>query len=118
QIQNPAQWATDPYSITFYDGINIMALAMLEAKTPDPKFYNSYIPKVTAPSSGAKVVHTFAEGKAALAAGQKIQYIGAGGVVIFDKWHNSPGGFEVAGLRPDGSTALTTFLSVQQLSRL
>jgi hypothetical protein len=68
--------------------------------------YNPYIVKVTAPSPGAVQVNTFAAGKKALLAGKKIQYVGAVGPIVFDPYHNSPGGFEI--VKPDG-TAITTF---------
>ena len=118
QIPNPSQWSSDPYTMTYYDGINIMALAMIAAKTPDPVFYNPYIVKVTKATPGAVVVHTFAAGRTALLAGKTIQYVGAGGTVSFDQWHNSPGGFEVANYKPDGSTNLTAVLSAADLAKL
>ena len=96
-IDNPTQWSGDPYTMTDYDAINIMALAMIMAKTPDPSFYNQYIPQVVADVSGATEVHSYQEGKDALAAGKKIHYVGAGGAVVFDKWHNSNGAFEIVG---------------------
>ncbi|HET9720217.1 MAG TPA: hypothetical protein VFP55_09080, partial [Solirubrobacteraceae bacterium] len=60
-----------------------------------PSVYNTYITKVTAPSSGATVVHTYAQGKAALAAGKRIQYVGATGPVIFNQWHNAGNQFAI-----------------------
>ena len=44
--------------------------------------------------SGAVTVHTFAQGKAALAAGHQIRYIGAMGPVEFNPYHNSTGAFD------------------------
>jgi hypothetical protein len=44
---------------------------------------------------GAVVVHTFAVGVAALQVGKKIDYVGAAGVIDFNQWHNSGGGFEI-----------------------
>jgi hypothetical protein len=37
------------------------------------------------------MVKTFAQGKAALAAGKTIDYVGVTGQVSFDKYHNSGG---------------------------
>lgn len=96
-IDNPSQWSGDPYTMTDYDAVIIMALAMIMAKTPDPSFYNQYIPQVVADSPGATEVHSYQEGKDALAAGKKIHYVGAGGAVVLDKWHNSNGAFEIVG---------------------
>ena len=93
QIPNPSQWSSDAYSMTDYDGINIMALAMLAANSWKPTDYNSHILAVTAPGAGKTDVYSFAEGKAALAAGKTIRYNGAGGAVNFDQYHNYGGDF-------------------------
>lgn len=96
QVPKPSQWSSDPYSMTYYDGVNVMALAMLAAKSTSPAAFNKFITKVTAPGPGKTVVHTYAAGKAALKAGQQIQYVGAGGPIVFNRWHNSTGAFEAA----------------------
>jgi branched-chain amino acid transport system substrate-binding protein len=96
QVPKPGQWSTDPYSMTYYDGVNVMALAMLAAKSTDPKVFNADIVKVTEPGPGKTVVTTFAAGKKALGEGKQIQYIGAGGPIVFNHWHNSTGAFEAA----------------------
>jgi len=77
QVPKPSQWSTDPYSMTDYDAVNVMALAMLAAKSTSPAVFNKDIMTVTAPGSGKTVVTSFAAGKAALAAGKQIQYVGA-----------------------------------------
>ena|SRR2546427_253266 len=97
QVPNPAQWNSDPYSMTYYDAVVVMALAMLAAKSTDPSVFNDFILQVTAAGSGKTVVHSFDEGKAALATGKQIQYVGAGGLIAFNQWHNSTGAFEAAG---------------------
>jgi branched-chain amino acid transport system substrate-binding protein len=66
-----------------------MALAMIEANSTEPTKYNEFITKVTAPSGGAKVVHTYAEGKKELGAGNAIQYVGASGPLVFDKYNSA-----------------------------
>src|SRR5215470_15531633 len=33
QVPDPDQWSPDPYSMTYYDGVNVMALAMIAAKS-------------------------------------------------------------------------------------
>ena len=93
----PGQWSGDPYTETDYDAVVIMALAMIMAKTPDPAFFNQYIPDVVADTAGALEVHSYKEGKDALAAGKKIHYVGAGGPIALDKYHNSNGAFEIVG---------------------
>jgi len=112
KVPQPAsQWYADSYSMAAWDSINIMALAMLEAKSVNPVDFNAYITKVTAPSAGAVLVHSYAEGKQALAAGKKIQYIGAVGEITFDKYRNSPGAFEI--VASDGTTAVQTYTAAQ-----
>jgi branched-chain amino acid transport system substrate-binding protein len=97
-----AQWNDDPYSMVDYDGVIVMALAATAAKNTSPAVFNAYIPAVTTP--GAMVVHSYADGVAALKAGKKIDYVGATGIIVWDKWHNSTGEFEVQGYEPNGST--------------
>jgi branched-chain amino acid transport system substrate-binding protein len=98
QVQKPlSQWFTDAYAMGGYDSVNIAALAMLAANSTDPSLFNGYIHAITTPSPGAVKVYSYAEGKAALAKHQKIQYVGAIGVLDFNKWHNSNGDFEVLG---------------------
>jgi branched-chain amino acid transport system substrate-binding protein len=82
--------------MTYYDGVNVMALAMIAAKSTNPADFDSDITKVTEPGPGKTVVNTFAAGKAALHAGKQIQYVGAGGPIVFNRWHDSTGAFEAA----------------------
>jgi branched-chain amino acid transport system substrate-binding protein len=102
QIEKPDQWVQDIYAEGAYDGVIIAALAMLAAGTTDPSVWNSDIIKVTTKSASATVVNTFAQGKAALAAGTTIDYEGATGAFAFTQWHNSSGGFEVLGFAAAG----------------
>ena len=112
QLTKPiTAWLSDSYCMADYDGVNIMALAMVKAKSTNPTVYNSFIPKVVAKKAGAVVVHTFAQGAKALANGKTIQYVGASGLVAFNKWHNSPGEFEVVG--SDLTTVMSHFTSAE-----
>ncbi len=97
QVANPKQWLQDVFSESGFDTVIICSLAMLAAHSTNPAVWNSYIPKVTTVGSGATVVKTFAQGKALLAKGKKIAYIGTTGQIAFNPWHNSAGGFEVLG---------------------
>ena len=45
-------------------------------------------------------MRTFAEGKAALAAGKRIDYVGVTGQADYKRWHNSNGAFTVTGYAP------------------
>ncbi len=87
-VKNPASDETAIYAELPYDHTTMIALAMLAAHSLDPAVYNPYIAKIT---QGATVVHTFAQGKAALAAGKTIDYIGVTGQVSFDRYQNSGG---------------------------
>jgi len=85
------QWENNSFSESGYDSVIILALAMDAAKSTDGSAYNKYISQVTAPGPGKQVVYTYAAGKAALAAGHQIQYIGASGPILFNQYHNSFG---------------------------
>ena len=93
--QPAAQWRTNSFSETVYDSVVIIALAMQESKSINPSIYNAYIPKIANPSRGAVQVHSYAQGVHELALGKKIQYVGAIGAFSLNKYHNSPGGFEI-----------------------
>ncbi len=95
-----SQWSPDPYSMVDYDGLTVMALAAAAAKSTSPAVYNKYIESVTTDSTGTTQVHSYAEGLADLKAGKKIDYVGATGPIIWDQYHNSTGGFEIATYQP------------------
>jgi branched-chain amino acid transport system substrate-binding protein len=116
-VPNPSQWATDPYSMTYYDGVNLMALAMLKAKSTSPGVYASQIVGLTQAKPGAVVVNSYAQGKQALDAGKQIQYVGAIGTIIFDRWHNASGAYEAAS-SPNGQTKILGTVSSQQIAQL
>jgi ABC-type branched-subunit amino acid transport system substrate-binding protein len=104
KVPQPAkQWETDSYAMSYWDSVNLMALAAEMAKSTNPQVFTPYIVKVTTPKSGAVVVHSFAAGKRALLAGKQIEYVGAVGRITFDQWRNSPGQFEIV----KADTALT-----------
>ena len=117
EIPQPDQWAQDPYTQTDYDAITMMALAMIMAKTPDPSFFNQYIAQVVADSPGATEVHSYQEGMQALAAGKKIHYVGAGGPIVLDKYHNSSGAFEIDGYAADGSNPQLDVVSAADIAK-
>jgi len=117
EVNKPSQWSTDPYSMTYYDGVVVMALAMIAANSTNPAAFNSYITQVTEPGPGKTVVYTYAAGKAALRAGKQIQYVGAGGPIAFNFWHNSTGAFEAAHYA-NGKIKLVGQVSAQQIAQL
>ena len=117
QVPKPGQWSSDPYSMTYYDAVNVMALAMITAKSTSPAGFNKDVTKVTEPGPGKTVVNTFAAGKAALQAGKHIQYVGAGGPIVFDRWHNSTGAFEAAKYE-QGNLVLVGSVSAAQIAAI
>lgn len=116
-VPNPSQWATDPYSMTYYDGVNLMALAMVKANSTSPASYAPQIVGLTQPKPGAAVVHSFAQGKQALSAGKPIQYVGAIGPIILDQWHNASGAYEAVS-SPHGQPKIVGTVSSAQIAKL
>lgn len=88
QVPDVNQYLHDPFTLSYYDAATLVALAMLESKSTQPSTFNSKIMGLTQPGAGKTVVHTFAEGKQALAAGKQIQYVGALGPITLDQFHN------------------------------
>jgi branched-chain amino acid transport system substrate-binding protein len=116
-VPKPAQWSSDPYSMTYYDGVNLTALAMLKAKSTKPATFAPMIVKIASGSPGAVTVDSFAQGKKALAAGKQIRYVGAGGPIVFDQWHNSSGAYEAA-VAQSGKTKIVGTVSAAQIAKL
>lgn len=88
-VKSPvSQWYHEPYAMADYDGVIMQALAMVAAKSTKPAVYNSYIKNISEPGAGKVKVYNFAQGKAALASGKQIEYVGASGPVAFNQWHN------------------------------
>ena len=108
------QWENNSFSESGYDAVITLALAMDAAHSTDGAVYNKYIDQVTAPGPGKQVVYTYAAGKAALAAGHKIQYIGASGPLLFNRYHNSFGAQAVEEFPASGpATAVGTVTQAQ-----
>src|SRR5579884_814348 len=108
--QKPATWNTDPYTMSYYDSVNLMALAATAAHTVTPKSYNSSIWRVVSTKKNVPTVYSFAQGKAALAHHKTIRYVGAAGPLQFNQYHNSVGLFEAAGFNAKGQVTLRKVL--------
>jgi ABC-type branched-subunit amino acid transport system substrate-binding protein len=117
-VPKPAQWSSDSYTMTDYDSVVVMALAATAVNSTSPAVWNASIPAVTQPGPGKTVVTSFAAGKAALAAGKKIQYVGASGVIDFNKWHNSGGSFEIGAYQQNGDLAPVSTITAAELAPL
>lgn len=104
-VKDPQQYNSSPFAESYYDSVNMLALAMIKANSTSGQKYNSFIPQVVNPNASATVVHTFAEGVAALRQGQQIRYIGAVGPIAFDNYHNSSGAFAVVHFTSTGAAS-------------
>jgi ABC-type branched-subunit amino acid transport system substrate-binding protein len=95
QVPHPWQsYLNNPFSITYWDGMMCVALAMDAAHSTNPTVFNKYIMQVANPGPGKVKVYTYAQGVRELKAGKKIQYYGASGLIDFNKYHNSFGNEE------------------------
>lgn len=105
----------NPFAVVYYDGMIALALSMVAAHSTNPTVFNNYMPKVCNPGKGKKVVYTFAQGVKALNQGKQIQYIGATGLINFNKYHNSFGDQEAVSLNASGGSKLLGKISVAQI---
>ena len=76
--------ASNVYAAMTYDMVITLALAMEAAKSDDIAAINGKIREIANPAG--EEVFTFAQGKAALAAGKKINYQGASSILDFDQY--------------------------------
>ena len=111
-------YLTAPGAVHLYDGINLAALAMTEAKSTVASVYAPYIEKIGDGTPGAEVVYSFAQGVAALKQGKAIRYEGPGGPTSFDSYHDSTGIFQVDTYNPAGAVLVTGNLTAAQLRAL
>ena len=51
-------------------------------------------------------------------AGKKIDYVGAAGIIDFNQWHNSGGGFQIDSYQANGDLSLVTSITAAQLAPL
>jgi len=106
---------TAPGAVHLYDGMNLAALAMIAAGSTEVAKWKPWIAKIGDGVPGAVVVHSFAEGVAALKAGKKIRYIGPGGPTAFDAFHDSPGIFQIDTYSPSGAVKVAGIITDAQL---
>ncbi len=111
-------YLTAPGAVHLYDGINLAALAMIEAKSTDATVYRPFVEKIGNGVPGATVVTSFADGVAALKAGKTIRYVGPGGPTNFDSFHDSTGLFEVDSYDATGQVKVVGQLTPQELRAL
>ena len=92
---NFATYLTAPGAIHLYDGMNLAALAMTEAKSTTSSVYRPYIEKIADGVPGATVVDSYAQGLKDIKAGKSIRFVGPGGPTKFDSYHDSTGLFQI-----------------------
>jgi branched-chain amino acid transport system substrate-binding protein len=116
-VKQPMQYVGAGPTISNADAVIIAALAMTAAHSTSGAAYQPYITRITGnPSNGATVVHTYAEGVKALKEHKKIVYSGAGGPIIFNKYHNAAAQFSA--LKLDDSTKTVSDLGSIPLNAL
>lgn len=93
KVSDISQYFQDPFTLSYYDAANLVALAMVQAKSTKPAVFDKHILAMTEPGSGKVVVHTFAAGERAIKAGKSIEYVGADGRLDVNKYHNVAGQF-------------------------
>lgn len=92
-----------------YDAVNIIALAMIQAKSTNPQDYVKYIEKVS--NGPGNKVYDFKSGESALQSGNTINYEGASGPNDFNQYHNVTGAFQA--VKPDSSGNLKTLMNIK-----
>jgi branched-chain amino acid transport system substrate-binding protein len=117
-LDSPEQYSADSYAFAAYDGLVAAALAAEATGSLDGAEFNDAIIDVTSPGDGKTVVYTFADGKAALERGEDIQFVGAGGAITFDQWHNSAGGYEARAFESLGSTSQVVTFTADEIAAL
>lgn len=97
-VKTKPLYVSTEYTASYYDNINLTALAALEAKTTNTTVINGYILKVANGTPGATVVNTFAQGKKLISEGKRVRYEGAIGPITFPKYHNDEPPYDVSKL--------------------
>jgi len=99
-----------PSSSIFYDGVNIMSLAMVAAKSTDPKVWVNFVTQVSNPPGTA--CYDFVGCVDLLNKGQKINYEGVAGNYDYNQYHSIFGAYGVTAWNADG-TSHTSFTITQ-----
>jgi ABC-type branched-subunit amino acid transport system substrate-binding protein len=111
QVKSPSTVLGVGVISSIYDGITIMSLAIQEAHSTSGAVFNNDILSITTAGQGKVVVHDYKSGLAAIKAGKKIQYVGVGGAIAFNSYHNSPGSFSASAFNPDGSPRVLGYMN-------
>lgn len=112
------QWVGNPYTLNGYSSAIIFALAMDWAHSTVGSVFNKYIPMVTAPGKNKVVVNSYKAGVAALKAGKSIQYVGALGPMVLNKYHNWFPDEAVQTFSPSAAASVVGVVTTQQIQKL
>ena len=112
------QWLNNSFIEAVYDSVILAALSMDAAHSTDPVVADPWMAKISAPGKGKTVVYTYPQGVAALKAGKQIQYVGAAGPLMFDKWHNSFGNQAMQKVTPTGTVVSSKVFTAAQIQKL
>jgi Periplasmic binding protein len=118
QFPDAPKYAQRGATLHLYDGIMQAALAMDETKSLDPTVYNSVIKNVGNGVAGAVTVHTYATGVAAINKGQKVQWVGAGGLTNYNQYNNSQQGYILVRYDASGNEITIGTLSQAQTATI
>lgn len=88
------QYVEDPFTLSYFDAANMVALAMDEAGSTKPVKFDRDILGLTQAGAHKVIVHTYAQGVKALKNHKSIEYIGADGHLDVNKFHNVAGVFD------------------------
>jgi branched-chain amino acid transport system substrate-binding protein len=113
-----SQWLNNSWTEANYDMLIAFALAMRASNSTNPAIANAWVKRVTEPGHGKTIVYSFPQGVAALRAGKQIQYIGASGPLVFDKWHNSFGNQSMARSSVGGAVISSVTIPAKQIEAL
>ncbi|MGH9110315.1 MAG: ABC transporter substrate-binding protein [Acidimicrobiales bacterium] len=94
KVATVSQYYEDPFTLSYYDAANLVALAMVKAGSTNPATFVPDILGLTKAGNGRTVVRTYAQGETALKAGKSIEYVGADGHLDVNKYHNVAGIFD------------------------
>lgn len=115
---DPTNYQGNPLAARQYDAVVLASLAMTAANSTDPKVFAPEIAKIANGGSGTTDVETYAQGIAALKAGKHIHYIGAGGLILFNKYNNNAATYQVVKYSSSGQVVPGATITPQQISAL
>lgn len=94
KVATVSQYFEDPFTLSYFDAANLVALAMDEAHSTKPVKFDRDILALTKAGANKTIVHTYAQGVTALKNGKTIEYIGADGHLDVNSYHNVAGIFD------------------------